>query len=188
MFLRCRVVLFARRDPVTAIRQMHRGRPHRGGPHRGGPYRGGSPYRGDRSFNPPPAQDTASSWFGRTVQERSSRGRDKRRRRPQENETPSLPSHRDLEWYRTLFGRCIEQELKEEQLQVEERLRTWSLERLIREGYTLTYCQARFHGRLFDKRIVRFSQQREKMFSHIFTHGDLVTISRCDWMSDLCKE
>ncbi|MDE0707694.1 MAG: AAA domain-containing protein [Candidatus Poseidoniales archaeon] len=76
------------------------------------------------------------------------------------------------------FNRLIDWELEDEMVAVEERLRKWGRDRLVKNGITLFDLDGKNDGWLFGERIVKLFTREETLPRHRFRHGDIVTLSR----------
>ncbi|MDP6742446.1 MAG: AAA domain-containing protein [Candidatus Thalassarchaeaceae archaeon] len=84
------------------------------------------------------------------------------------------------------YSRLIKWELEDEMAQVDERLRSWSKQKLLAHGYALLELQARNSGWLFGERVVKFHAGKGKSLgSHRFSHGDIITICRTDPVKEI---
>ena len=87
------------------------------------------------------------------------------------------------------FSRLITWELEDEMEQVDERLKKWPKRKLVEHGYALIGILARNSGWLFGERIVKFHAPKgQKLPSHRFSQGDIVTICRTDPLKEIPVE
>ena len=77
------------------------------------------------------------------------------------------------------FTKLIRIELDDETAMVEERWKKWSKQKLVSAGLALFELSARTQGRFFGEPIIVFEESgRNRLPQHLFSHGDIVLISR----------
>jgi hypothetical protein len=76
------------------------------------------------------------------------------------------------------WQKCIDAEFSEEMKEVEERMRSWPVDKLQREGFALFDLSARPTGSLFDDVVLKFYyDDGASLPTHKFMNGDMV---RCE--------
>mmetsp|Transcript_46408 Transcript_46408/g.148216 ORF Transcript_46408/g.148216 Transcript_46408/m.148216 type:complete len:720 (-) Transcript_46408:19-2178(-) len=87
-----------------------------------------------------------------------------------------------LNEYKSKWRELIELEWQEELRLVNERLKNWSLDRLVRQGYCITDLKGTRRGQFFGKEKISFT--KDFIGKHQFTSGDEVLVSRRNPLED----